>query len=76
MALKTKNLALNEFSLSKLPDTVFFDSIRTLDVSNNPIRQFPAAITRCTDLRNLYCRNCKLTELPNDLQNMTKLKDL
>ena len=76
MAQKTKNLSLSEFQLSKVPDTIYIDGLVTLDISNNPIKTFLPKLTSLVNLKNLYCTNCALASLPNDLGNCSKLREI
>jgi len=47
-----------------------------LDVSNNKLRELPAALNELTVLRKLNVKNNKLDNLPTHLAFLTSLKDL
>ena len=72
-----KNLQLNSTSLFALPNGIEkFQSLITLDFSNNQLVQLSDEITCLTKLKNLYLKNNSLDDfsLPKELGQLKQLE--
>ncbi len=69
-----KQLSLEGNRLKEIPPLPA--TLEVINLSNNRLRAFPAAVLSCPQTRNLYLSNNPITALPNTFSNLPNLRVL
>ena len=74
---EAESLTLANLYLRDLPSTLFsLQSVRNLDISDNPIGELPAELTTLKSLESLTANDCGLIKIPAWIKDCPSLKRL